>query len=303
MSLSRILLGARGALASATGRIQQSPRLQSSSSSSSSSTTDKSGLLGVDLSQPLPGLPEAEYVFSGHGGGGGSGGTRTLSKVTTLSNGLRVASEPKFGQYCTVGVCIDSGSRYEVAYPSGIAHFLEKLSFGVTEKFDGRDDIMARLEKYGGIFDCQTARDTTLYAASVDSRGLESTVEILGDVVLRPRLLDEELEFAKMAVRYELEDANMRPDQEPLILEAIHKAAYWNNTLGLPKLCPDENVNGAVSQSVLMNYLSHYHTPQRMVLAGVGVDHDELVNYAEEHFVRQARPTFYIYFLLRISRK
>ena len=28
-------------------------------------------------------------------------------------------------------VVIDSGSRYEVAYPSGISHFLEKLAFNV----------------------------------------------------------------------------------------------------------------------------------------------------------------------------
>ena len=40
----------------------------------------------------------------------------------------------------------------------------------MTEKFGGRDDIMQRMEKFGGIFDCQTHRDTALYAASVDSR-------------------------------------------------------------------------------------------------------------------------------------
>jgi processing peptidase subunit alpha len=28
-------------------------------------------------------------------------------------------------------VLIDSGPRYEVAYPNGISHFLEKLAFGV----------------------------------------------------------------------------------------------------------------------------------------------------------------------------
>ena len=44
---------------------------------------------------------------------------------------------------------------------------------------------MGRLEKYGGICDCQSTRDTFLYAASVDSKGLDATVEILGDVVLR----------------------------------------------------------------------------------------------------------------------
>lgn len=29
-------------------------------------------------------------------------------------------------------VLIDSGSRYEVAYPSGISHFIEKLGFCVS---------------------------------------------------------------------------------------------------------------------------------------------------------------------------
>lgn len=42
-------------------------------------------------------------------------------------------------------------------------------------------------------------------------------------------------------------------------------------------------------QATLLNYLSHYYTPQRMVLAGVGVDHDELVSLAEEHLVNQVR--------------
>ena len=81
------------------------------------------------------------------------------------------------------------------------------------------------------------------------SRGLEATVEILADVVLRPKLLEEEIEYARMAVSFELEDAGMRPDQEPLMVEAIHKAAYWNNTVGLPKICPTENAKGAITQA------------------------------------------------------
>lgn len=52
-----------------------------------------------------------------------------------MPNGLRVASENRFGEFCTVGVVIDSGSRYEVAYPSGISHFLEKLAFNVSNLF------------------------------------------------------------------------------------------------------------------------------------------------------------------------
>ena len=83
-------------------------------------------------------------------------------QVTTLSNGLRVATEAKFGQFCTVGVVIDSGSRYEVAHPSGISHFLEKLAFGATEKYSSRDEILKRWVTYHrydlvvGIFELKT---------------------------------------------------------------------------------------------------------------------------------------------------
>lgn len=76
------------------------------------------------LSQPLEGLADVRYatVRPEH----------NQCQVTTLSNGLRVASEKRFGQFCTVGVVIDSGPRYEVAYPSGVSHFLEKLAFHVS---------------------------------------------------------------------------------------------------------------------------------------------------------------------------
>ena len=70
----------------------------------------------------------------------------------------------------SIGVCIDSGARYEVGYPSGVSHFLEKIAFSSTSKFDYKDDILQKLEMYGGICDCQSTRDTFLYAASVENK-------------------------------------------------------------------------------------------------------------------------------------
>jgi len=234
---------------------------------------------GACLSQPLPGLPSPTYISASK--------FNEDTKITVLDNGIRVASEKKFGQFCTVGVAIDSGSRYEVAFPSGISHYLEKLAFHSTSKFPSKDHILQKLEKYGGICDCQSTRDTFLYAASVDSRGLEPTVEILGEVVLRPQFSPEELEMCEMTIRYELEDIHMRPDQEPLLVEKIHAAAYKNNTLGLAKICPEENI-GRISRQTLYTYLSAYHRPERMVIAGIGVDHDQLVESVQRHFVDTA---------------
>lgn len=58
----------------------------------------------------------------------GDGSTR----VTTLSNGLRVATERMEGcETATVGMWIDAGSRYEDGRTNGVAHFLEHMIFKV----------------------------------------------------------------------------------------------------------------------------------------------------------------------------
>lgn len=52
---------------------------------------------------------------------------------------------------------------------------------------------MLALEKHGGICDCQASRDTFVYAASAERHGLDTVVQILGDIVLRPQITEEEV--------------------------------------------------------------------------------------------------------------
>ncbi|XP_065370001.1 mitochondrial-processing peptidase subunit alpha [Calliphora vicina] len=231
------------------------------------------------LTQPIPDLADVEYAKPLL--------ESSATQVTTLPNGLRVASEPRFGQFCTVGLVIDSGPRYEVAYPGGVSHFLEKLAFNSTTNFPNKDAILKELEKNGGICDCQSSRDTLIYAASIDSRAIESVTRLLADVTLRPTLHEEEVFLARRAIQFELETLGMRPEQEPILMDMIHAAAYRDNTLGLPKLCPPQNLD-AINRNVLMNYLKYHHAPERMVIAGVGVNHDELVRNVERFFVDDA---------------
>jgi hypothetical protein len=53
------------------------------------------------------------------------------TRVTSIKNGLRVASEDYGLPTCTVGVWIDAGSRFETAENNGTAHFLEHMAFKV----------------------------------------------------------------------------------------------------------------------------------------------------------------------------
>uniref|UniRef100_A0A8D8V1Q5 Mitochondrial-processing peptidase subunit alpha n=1 Tax=Cacopsylla melanoneura TaxID=428564 RepID=A0A8D8V1Q5_9HEMI len=228
------------------------------------------------LSAPLPGLSKVQYSSVKD--------NDRNTEVTTLPNGLKVASENRFGSFCTVGVIIDSGSRYEKPYPSGVSHFLEKLAFNSTVEYKNKDAISQTLEKIGGICDCLSSRDTFIYAASAATSGLDTVVKILGDVVLRPKFSEEEMNMARQTIQFELENYQMRPEQETLLMDMIHAAAYKDNTLGLPKLCPSASIS-VINNNTLFTYLKNYYQPSKMVLAGVGVEHDKLVEAATKYFV------------------
>lgn len=54
--------------------------------------------------------------------------------MTTLGNGLRVASEHADSETATVGLWIGAGSRFETPANNGVAHFLEHMAFKVGQK-------------------------------------------------------------------------------------------------------------------------------------------------------------------------
>ncbi|KAK6194779.1 hypothetical protein SNE40_000339 [Patella caerulea] len=254
-------------------------RLARAFSSNGGKTIEK--ITDIPLSKPIPNLKSPQYSVSTN--------TTHDTHVTVLDNGLTVASENVFGEFCTVGVAIDSGSRYEVAYPSGISHFLEKLAFGETSQFESRDQIFQNLEKHGGICDSQSSRDTLIYAVSAERSGLPTVINVLGEAILRPKITDQELEETRTAISFELESLQMRPDPEPILMEMIHAAAYRNNTLGLPKFCAEDNIE-KIDRNVLYTYLKNVHIPSRTVLAGVGVDHAHLVDLAQSYMVKDKQP-------------
>lgn len=54
--------------------------------------------------------------------------------------------------------------------------------------------------------------------------------------------------------------------------------------MGLNRFCPVENTD-KIDRAVLHSYLSSYYTPDRMVLAGVGIEHEHLVECARKYLL------------------
>ena len=71
------------------------------------------------------------------------------------------------------------------------------------------------------------------------------------------------------------------------------QAAYRDNTLGLPRMlidhCEDDTTVTSTGYEEITavdvrQFVASHFTPDRMVLTGIGVDHTQFVELAEEHF-------------------
>ena len=62
------------------------------------------------------------------------------------------------------------------------------------------------------------------------------------------------------------------------------QAAYKDNTVGLARFTPIDNIS-SITRNDILSYLRTYHRPERTVLAGVGIEHEALVELAQKYFV------------------
>jgi len=204
-------------------------------------------------------------------------------RVTTLSNGVRVASVANPVPVAGVGVFVNGGQRHEPFAAPGIAHMLELMAFKSTKS---RSDfkLVRDMTAIGGNLLCSGSREHILYAADVLKAHVPFALDTLTDVVANHAFAEEEVEDAKQQYLQDIEDK--AKEVEWMMTEAIHIAAWRGNTLGLPQYCTPEQLSN-LTPSVLRTFLQRAATPSRTVAIGVGIDnHDEFVKQCEKFFAR-----------------
>lgn len=202
--------------------------------------------------------------------------------ITTLSSGLRVASETIVGsETATVGVWIDAGSRYETYETNGVAHFLEHLTFKGTEKRT-QQQLEMEIENMGGHLNAYTSRETTVYFAKVFKSDVGKAIEILSDILLHSKLDENAIDRERDVILREMSEVNKQ--QEELVLDHLHATAYQGTGLGRTILGPEENIR-SLQRSDLVNYIQTHYTAPRMVIAGAGaIDHKQLCDLSQQYF-------------------
>ncbi|OWF34708.1 mitochondrial-processing peptidase subunit beta-like [Mizuhopecten yessoensis] len=203
------------------------------------------------------------------------------TKVTTLDNGFRVATEDSGDPTCTVGVWVDAGSRFENAKNNGVAHFLEHMTFKGTKK-RSRHDLELEIENMGAHLNAYTSREQTVYYAKSFSKDLGKTVEILSDIMQNSRLAESDVENERPTILREMQE--VETNLQEVVFDHLHAVAYQDTPLGRTILGPTENIL-SINRDDITEFVKDHYSPDRMVLAGAGgVNHDELVKYANQHF-------------------
>ncbi|EHA53008.1 hypothetical protein MCOR27_006578 [Pyricularia oryzae] len=203
-----------------------------------------------------------------------------LDNVTTLPNGIRVASEALPGAFSGVGVYIDAGSRYENDYLRGASHIMDRLAFKSTQKHTA-DEMLEAVEHLGGNIQCASSRESMMYQAATFNQAIPTTVGLLAETIRTPNLTDDEISQQLETAQYEVTEIWSKPD---LILpELVHTAAFKDNTLGNPLLCPQERL-GSIDRHVISAYRDAFYRPERMVVAFAGIPHMDAVKLTEQYF-------------------
>ncbi|XP_043726134.1 mitochondrial-processing peptidase subunit alpha-like [Telopea speciosissima] len=216
-------------------------------------------LPGVTLPPPLP-----DYVEPGK------------TKITTLTNGVRIASETSANPAASIGLYVDCGSIYETPISLGATHLLERMAFKSTMN-RSHLRIVREVEAIGGNVMALASREQMGYTYDALKTYVPEMVELLIDSVRNPVFLDWEINEQLQKVKAEISEISNNP--QGLLLEAIHSAGY-SGALANPLLAPESAVN-RLNSTILEEFVAENYTAPRMVLVASGVEHEELLSFAE----------------------
>ncbi|MEO0344222.1 MAG: pitrilysin family protein [Pseudomonadota bacterium] len=203
-------------------------------------------------------------------------------KLHTLPNGFRIITEHMDGlKSASVGVWVGSGARHETQEQNGIAHFLEHMAFkGTTSR--SALQIAEAIEDVGGYINAYTSREMTAYYTRVLENDVPLALDVVSDIVLNSVFDPKEVEVERGVILQEIGQTFDTPDD--IVFDWLQEVSYPDQALGRSILGPAENIR-RFSREDLQRFIADRYRPQDMILAAAGgVDHEEIVKFAEAAF-------------------
>ncbi|MGE5561350.1 MAG: M16 family metallopeptidase [Chloroflexota bacterium] len=211
-----------------------------------------------------------------------------MLQTTQLPSGPLVVSEavPGFGSV-SIGAWVGVGSAHEPAARSGLSHFIEHLVFKGTRRRTARE-LAEAIEDVGGQINAYTAKDYSCFYAKVRQPDIGIAVDVLGDMLTESTFTPDDVDRERGVV---LDEIRLAEDDPGDVVHDLFCSTCWpTSPLGRPVSGTRLTVS-AISQSEVVNFFrSHYGLGNLVVVAAGAVDHEQLIELVERHFLGATAP-------------
>ncbi|EGW31148.1 ubiquinol-cytochrome c reductase core subunit 1 [Spathaspora passalidarum NRRL Y-27907] len=191
-----------------------------------------------------------------------------VSKFTTLSNGVTVATEANpAASSSTVGVYFGAGSRSEHPYNNGVSALATNLLAGQLQ--DGILLGSSNSKEVNGIV-AQTTND------NVNAAG-----KLVASIISNASEVAAKADFQSVKNALIAEAAAVESTPQAKILSHLDASAFQGYSLGLPTLGTTESISGLELDDVTRHLQRQINGSNTVIAASGKVDHDALVDAIE----------------------
>lgn len=179
-----------------------------------------------------------------------------------LDNGLRVILAPSTTNVVYAGIALAAGTRHELDSESGMAHFVEHMSFKGTRSLTSMH-ILNRMESVGGDLNAYTGKEETVYYSVFLREHLGRALPLLMDIVFNSTYPQTELEKEREVVIDEIESYLDTPAEQ--IYDDFESKLFPNHPLGRSILGNADRLRQYTS-SDLKAFTARNYSPDRAIL-------------------------------------
>lgn len=184
-----------------------------------------------------------------------------LYHAHTLPCGLRIIHEPSASPVLYCGYVLLAGTRHEDEADSGMAHFIEHLSFkGTTHR--RACHIVNGLERVGGDLNAYTTKQETVYYATVLKDDFKRAADLLTDIVFHSTFPQAEIDKEVEVICDEIDSYKDSPSE--IIFDEFESLMYPGQPLGRDILGNAERLRQYTTADAL-RFTHRYYHPQNAV--------------------------------------
>lgn len=197
-------------------------------------------------------------------------------KLSTLPNGLTVASVENLTPVIRIAAILKAGSRFEKYNNLGVTHALRYCA-GLGTETATCFGITRNLQQMGATLRATSTRDHFIYTLECNRDEIDNGLGFMAQVVAEQVFKPWEVSDYQYRLKIERELARNQP--ELILMEQLHRAAYHSslqNSLYAPK-----HMIGAHDSEMLTAFVKDHFTAKRMALVAVGMPHEVLTEYSE----------------------